>query len=93
MSSFYPRLYAEFLRALREERESAGITQRELAAKLQLMQSQISKCESGDRRLDPVELVFWLRALGTDPVAFLASLSDKMASSSPVGTAKASKSK
>ena len=57
MSSFYPRRYSEFLRALREGRERAGLTQRQLAVKLQLMQSQISKCESGDRRLDPVELV------------------------------------
>lgn len=48
--------YKTFLKALRKARKDAGLTQVELAKKLGRNQSWVSKKESGERRMDPVEL-------------------------------------
>ena len=56
------------LRLLRLE---AGLTQQELAAKLRLDQSYVSRYESGDRRLDLVDVAIVCRALGTDLLTFV----------------------
>ncbi len=48
--------YRLFLTRLREARRAAGLTQAEVAAKLRRPQSFVSKCESGERRVDMVEL-------------------------------------
>lgn len=48
--------YRLFLRRLREARLAAGLTQEQVAAKLRRPQSFVSKCESGERRVDVVEL-------------------------------------
>jgi transcriptional regulator with XRE-family HTH domain len=58
----------ELLRAVRLE---ADLTQMELAARLQKPQSFVSKYESGERRLDLVELQQVCRALETDLVQFV----------------------
>ena len=44
---------------IREIRESAGLTQRELCRKLNREHSFISKCELGERRIDIVEF-YWI---------------------------------
>jgi transcriptional regulator with XRE-family HTH domain len=49
---------------LREERERAGLTQVQLAKKLGVPQSFVSKVESGERRVDLVELQAICEALG-----------------------------
>lgn len=43
-------------RLLREVRIAAGLTQAELASRLSQPQSFVSKCESGERRVDVIEL-------------------------------------
>jgi len=48
--------YRLFLTRLREARRLAGLTQTEVAAQLRRPQSFVSKCESGERRVDVVEL-------------------------------------
>ncbi len=48
--------YRLFLRQLREARLAAGLTQVEVAPKLRRPQSYVSKCDSGERRSDVVEL-------------------------------------
>ena len=57
-------LYEEFCENLISLREGASFTQQQLAKKLGKPQSFISKYESGERRLDIVELVTILDALG-----------------------------
>lgn len=53
---------------LRHVREQAGLTQDELAARIQRDQSHVSLIEGSQRRLDLVEFMRISRALGRDPV-------------------------
>jgi len=54
----YIRQYKLFLERLKEARRDAGLTQVEVSLRLSRPQSFISKCESGERRLDFVELQY-----------------------------------
>ena len=56
MRSTHSRRYRAFLDRLKAARESAGLTQAEVAQALGRPQSFVSKCESGERRLDVIEL-------------------------------------
>lgn len=49
--------YDELLRLLIEAREEAGMTQREVSASLGMSHSFLSKCETGERRVDVMELL------------------------------------
>lgn len=53
--------------ALVQARRAAGLSQAALAGKLKCQQSLIARIESGERRIDVVELVVLARALGVDP--------------------------
>jgi transcriptional regulator with XRE-family HTH domain len=57
----YIRNYKGFLRRLRQAREDAGLLQADVARKLGKPQSFVSKCESGERRTDVVELMNFAR--------------------------------
>ena len=70
--------YAHFLQELREARSQAGFTQMQLAEALGELQTYVSKCERGDRRLDLMEVRAWVIALGGDPVAFIAGLEERL---------------
>ncbi|MGA4196592.1 helix-turn-helix domain-containing protein [Ralstonia nicotianae] len=72
--SIYAEEYRLFLAALRAARESAGLTQVEVASRLNETQSFVSKCERGERRLDVIELRNWCIALGTTIGEFITSL-------------------
>jgi transcriptional regulator with XRE-family HTH domain len=52
----YRRRYSRFLERLKEARSSAGLTQVEVAKRVNRPQSFVSKIESGERRVDAVEL-------------------------------------
>jgi transcriptional regulator with XRE-family HTH domain len=54
--SIYSAEQQKLQELLRQIREDAGVTQTELAAKLDRPQSFVSKYESGERRLDILEL-------------------------------------
>lgn len=56
---------------LTAERETAHVSQEELARRLGKLQPYVSKVERGERRLDAIEFVAWLAALGTDRTVFL----------------------
>ena len=53
----YSDRYQIFLEKLRQARLEAGFTQLEVAQRLGKPQSYISKCESGERRVDFIELL------------------------------------
>lgn len=55
-------------------RLEAGFTQVQTAEKLGKPQSFVSKCESGERRVDVVEFVAFCSAYQTDPSKFLRKL-------------------
>jgi len=56
MRSVYTAAYQRMLRALRKARQDAGLTQVEVARALKRPQSFVSNCESGERRIDVIEL-------------------------------------
>lgn len=78
-------LYSEhgkvLLALLREVRLAKGVSQVDLASRLDLEQTHISRIERGGRRLDVLELRSWLYALNCDPVAFHAELETRLARS------------
>jgi transcriptional regulator with XRE-family HTH domain len=61
--------YRRFLARLRAAREGARLTQVQVAKRLRVPQSFVSKCESGERRVDVVELAAFAR-LYRRPLAF-----------------------
>jgi transcriptional regulator with XRE-family HTH domain len=65
--SVFTDAHAIFRCALIAERKAAGVTQVELAQRLDKPQSFVSKFERGERRLDVIEFVAVADALGIDP--------------------------
>jgi len=61
-----------FRELLVQARKDAGLTQTELSSRLNRPQSFVSKYERGERRLDVIEFAQVFRALGVDPIKFLA---------------------
>lgn len=59
------------LSLLREIREEAGLRQTDVAENLSQPQSFVSKYESGERRLDLLELEAVCAACGTDLTSFV----------------------
>jgi len=62
--SQYTARYEKLLAALREARKEAGLTQTEVARHFDAHPPFISKIESGERRLDVVELAELCRIYG-----------------------------
>ena len=65
----YRQRYRVFLEKLRAARREARLTQVEVARRLSRPQSFVSKCESGERRVDVVELAEFAR-LYRRPLSF-----------------------
>jgi transcriptional regulator with XRE-family HTH domain len=65
--------YKEFLVRLRQARMEAGLTQVQVAARLGKLQSYVSKCEVGDRRVDVVELAEFAE-LYEKPIAWFVAM-------------------
>jgi transcriptional regulator with XRE-family HTH domain len=63
--------YRLFLDLLIKARKDAGVTQEQLAKRLNRPQSFVSKCENGERRLDVIELLQFLQSIGVEPISFL----------------------
>ncbi len=69
MASAFPIEYRKFLKRLRMAREEAKLTQQDVASRLRKPQSFVSKSESGERRIDPVELGHLARIYGK-PISY-----------------------
>ncbi len=72
--SAFTAKYERFRLLLVEARQTAQLTQVELAKKLARPQSYVSKYERGERRLDVVEFLDVAQALNVDPLEFIANL-------------------
>jgi transcriptional regulator with XRE-family HTH domain len=72
--SRHSKQYARLLTGLREAREAARITQVDAATSFGKHASFISKCESGERRIDVVELAAFCRLYRVGLAAFLKSV-------------------
>lgn len=68
------RGYSAFLALLRQSRLAVGMTQANVAQRLGVRQSYVSRVESGERRMDVVELYAWLEAIDGDWVTFMLAL-------------------
>ena len=75
-------LYTErqevFLTLLRESREKAGLRQADVAERLKKPQSFVSKYESGERRLDVLELLDVCEVIGLTLSAFAKKLEQRL---------------
>ena len=76
MTALHTEEYRRFAHALREMRVSAGLSQYALAARLGVRQDFISKVEAGRRRLDVIEFLRIVNAIGGDPLEVLAAVID-----------------
>ncbi len=61
---------------LADERNKAGLKQSDVSLKLGKMQSYVSKIELGTRRMDVVEYIEIVQAIGLDPVKLLREFID-----------------
>jgi len=60
--------YASLRSELRDARDKAGLSQRELATRLKVPHSWVAKVENGERRIDLVEFCWFISACGIDPL-------------------------
>jgi len=71
---------ALFQELLRQVRQDAGLRQQDLAARIGEPQSFVSKYESGERRLDVLELRRICAAIGLPFTTFIRRLEDLLSS-------------
>lgn len=72
----YTQDYQDFLERLKNARKDAGLTQKQVAKILGKNQSFISKCESGERRVDILELKVFAELYGKSLDYFVGISSD-----------------
>lgn len=64
-------------------RVAKGLTQAELAERLERPQSYVSKVETGERRLDVVEMIYLCREIDVDPVELVEAVALVVEESQP----------
>ena len=72
--SIFTKQYDAFVSVLTHARRKAGVTQADLARRLRMTQSAVSKCERGERRIDVIELRQWCAAIGRPLPDFISEL-------------------
>jgi transcriptional regulator with XRE-family HTH domain len=72
--SVHTKAQQAFCRVLTEARKKAGLTQTELAERLDRPQSFVAKIEAGERRVDVIELLALASALGVEPERLVGNL-------------------
>lgn len=65
-------------RSLKNMREAAELTQRDLGKKLRKPQSWVYNCETANRRVDVTEFANWCKACGADPLKMFADVMAKL---------------
>lgn len=61
MKTIHTKEYKQYLSRLRQARIDSGLSQEEVAKRLKKPQSYVSKSESGERRLDLLEMTKFLK--------------------------------
>jgi transcriptional regulator with XRE-family HTH domain len=72
--SQHTRTYLRLIQTLRQAREQAGLKQEEVAEHFGTYPSFVSKIESGERRIDVVELAEFCKLYGVNLADFLRSV-------------------
>jgi ribosome-binding protein aMBF1 (putative translation factor) len=72
VSSIRTKRHKHLIELVTAERKNAGIRQVQLAKKLKRSQTWIARLESGERRLDVIELIDLAEAIGFDAPAVVA---------------------
>lgn len=85
--SIFTTEYAVLRDLLRELRTEKGLTQVQLSETLGMPQSYVSKYETGERRLDVIELREVCQSLGTTLAAFAKKLEARLPESKKGGAA------
>lgn len=80
--SIHSKHYKIALSLLKKAREEAGLSQVQLADKLNTTQTFISKCERGERRIDLIEARSFCVAIGVSFSTFIEKLELNINSSS-----------
>ncbi len=73
--SKFTKQYEKLLDVLKQARIDAGLTQTEVGKKFGAHASFVSKCESGERRIDVIELNFFCKLYGLSLADFVKRLS------------------
>ena len=76
LKSFHTDAYEALIRRLVSARKEAGLTQQELASRLNKHQSFVSKFERSERRLDVLEFITVCRALSLDACSIIRNVED-----------------
>jgi transcriptional regulator with XRE-family HTH domain len=79
LKSVFTAEYEAFLHSLIYARTEAGMTQQEVADRLNKPQSFVSKYERRERRLDVVEFVRIAKAIGIDPCRIVREIEKSVA--------------
>jgi len=74
--STFTEQYRSLCLSLVKARNAAGLTQRQVAARLNRPPSYVARVETGQRRLDVVEFFELARAIDADPFKILRSIPD-----------------
>jgi transcriptional regulator with XRE-family HTH domain len=82
--TIHTKEYPVFLELLGEMRQTAGLTQVQLAALTGLSQPYVSSVERGVLRLDTLQLRTWLRACGSDLGTFGKELEKRLGAADAV---------
>jgi transcriptional regulator with XRE-family HTH domain len=88
-NSPYDIAYLELRQILKDLREAKHLTQAQLARKLSVPQSFVSKYETGERRLDVIETAQICRALETSMPQLLSKLSRRLKRAAKIAPEKA----
>jgi transcriptional regulator with XRE-family HTH domain len=78
--SIYTPEYAILRAELVNVRKKASLTQREVALRLKVPHSWVAKVESGERRIDLIELCLFSSACESDPTELCTKLTSQIAS-------------
>lgn len=78
VTSLNHKRYANLRTVLKAVRKSAGLTQVQLAEKLHMEQSNLSKVERGERYIDTLLFIDYCKACGVKPAEVINRLDDLM---------------